>query len=168
MRIFYFALYLFFADLFFSKRVPVFGKLGAVRHWLFSRSVRACGANVIVNRGVTYSPEICVGENVTINEGCRIRRGVDLGDSVMLAPGVSLITSSHVFDRVDVPISEQGETYEPIVVGAGAWLGTNAVVLPGVNIGEGAIVAAGAVVTKHVKPFSIVGGVPARVIGSRK
>jgi acetyltransferase-like isoleucine patch superfamily enzyme len=75
-----------------------------------------------------------------------------------------LIAVNHVFDDPDRPFIDQGITAEGIYVEDDAWLGSNAVITDGVRIGKGAVVAAGAVVTKDVPPHTVVGGVPARVI----
>ena len=87
----------------------------------------------------------------------------------MMAPNCYFITRNHSFERVDVPMREQGYSEEkPIVVGDDVWLGYGAIILPGVTIGDGAIIGAGTVVTKDVPPYAIVGGNPAKVIRFRK
>lgn len=92
---------------------------------------------------------------------------VEIGNNVMMGPRVNLLAENHNAERVDVPMKSQGVTRKAIVIKDDCWLGANSTVLAGVTIGEGSIVAAGAVVTKDVPAFSIVGGVPARVIKSR-
>lgn len=77
------------------------------------------------------------------------------------------MTAEHVFGRRDVPIRDQGEQVSPTVIEDGVWLAANVVVLAGVRVGRGAVCAAGAVVTRDVAPFTIVGGVPARLIRER-
>jgi acetyltransferase-like isoleucine patch superfamily enzyme len=93
---------------------------------------------------------------------------VEIGSNVMMGPRVNLLAENHNFDRTDVPMKEQGVTRSTIVIEDDCWLGANSSVLAGVRIGRGSIVATGAVVTKDVPPYSIVGGVPARVIRSRR
>jgi maltose O-acetyltransferase len=77
------------------------------------------------------------------------------------------MTRDHVFDKgdKDTPIIDQGYVHKPITIGAMSWIGRRAILLPGVTLGRNVIVAAGAVVTKDVPDFAIVGGVPAKVIG---
>lgn len=81
---------------------------------------------------------------------------------------VIIITRNHRFDRTDIPMMEQGfEEERPVYIGNDVWIGDRVLILPGVHIGDGSIIAAGAVVTKDVPPYSIVAGVPARKIRDR-
>ena len=72
-----------------------------------------------------------------------------------------------MFERTDIPIWEQGHTYEKVIIGDGVWIGTSVIVLKGVKIGKGAVVAAGSVVTKDVPEYAVVAGNPARVLKYR-
>ncbi|NOU35162.1 MAG: acyltransferase [Kiritimatiellaceae bacterium] len=92
---------------------------------------------------------------------------IELGDNVMMGPRVNLLAENHNFERTDVPMKEQGVSRGTIIIEDDCWLGANCSVLSNVRIGRGSIVATGAVVTKDVPPYSIVAGVPARVIRSR-
>lgn len=92
---------------------------------------------------------------------------ISIGDNVMIGPNVSMMAENHVFDSISIPMSKQGVSNTGITVEDDVWIGTKAVILDGVTIGKGAIIAAGAVVTKDVLPYSIMGGVPARVIKNR-
>ena len=105
---------------------------------------------------------ISVGKNVFINSGCRFQDqgGITIGDGALIGHNVVLATLNHDID----PRKRSTMHSAPIVIGKNVWLGANATVLPGVIIGDGAIIAAGAVVTKNVPPNVIVGGVPAKVI----
>ncbi|HTV72433.1 MAG TPA: acyltransferase, partial [Candidatus Acidoferrales bacterium] len=88
-------------------------------------------------------------------------------DEVLFAPHVKIFTSNHGVHDLHTPINEQPEIERSVRICRGVWLGTNSVILSGVTVGEGAVVAAGAVVNRDVAPYDIVGGVPARRIGSR-
>lgn len=140
----------------------------AIRYFLLKHSLDHCGVNVNIQTNVLLSPFVHIGNNVSINEDCRIRAHVTLGDDVLLAPNVSLLTINHCFDRMDIPIRLQGETEGTIVIGNDVWIGTNAIVLPNVTIGNHVIVGAGSIVTKNVPDGAIVAGNPAKIIKYRK
>lgn len=110
-----------------------------------------------------FGKNIHVGKNVFINSGCRFQDqgGITLGDGTLVGHNVVLATLNHGF----APEDRSSLYPKPIQTGKHVWIGANATVLPGVTIGDNAIVAAGAVVTKDVKPNTIVGGVPAKEIG---
>lgn len=105
---------------------------------------------------------IKVGKNVFINSGCRFQDqgGITIGDGVLIGHNVVLATLNHDID----PRKRSNMYPAPITIGHNVWIGANATVVPGVNIGDGAIIAAGAVVTKDVPPNVIVGGVPAKIL----
>ncbi|MBM7837847.1 acetyltransferase-like isoleucine patch superfamily enzyme [Alkalihalobacillus xiaoxiensis] len=109
-----------------------------------------------------YGQNIRVGKEVFINQGCTFmdRGGITIEEKVLIAPKVNLVTINH-----PVSPTERRATYsKPILIKKGAWIGINATIMPGVTIGENAIVSAGAVVTKDVEDNVIVAGVPAKVI----
>lgn len=120
----------------------------------------------------TPETPIKIGHNFSANTNVMINaRGkgsITIGNNVLIGPNVVLRSNNHVFERTDMPINEQGMTDGTIVIGDDVWIASNAVVLQNVSIGDGAVVAAGAVVTKDVPPYAIVGGVPARTIGMRQ
>ncbi len=109
-------------------------------------------------------PAITVGARTVVGRQCCLdgRGGLRIGSDVSISPGVWLLTDGH--DPQDPCFSQ---TPRPISIGDRAWLSSRALVLPGVEIGEGAVVAAGAVVTKDVPPYTIVAGTPARPVGTR-
>ncbi|OUQ21240.1 acetyltransferase [Flavonifractor sp. An135] len=105
---------------------------------------------------------IHIGKNVFINMGCKFQDqgGIYLGDGALIGHNVVLATLNHAKS----PKDRSSMLPAPIRIGKHVWIGSNATVLPGVTIGDGAIVAAGAVVTHDVPENTIVGGVPARVL----
>jgi len=109
---------------------------------------------------------IRIGKNCLISEFNVLRGqgGITIGDNVYTAPLVQMAAVNHVYDDPNVPIIKQGITAQGIVIEDDAWIGAGAIILDGVRVGKGAVVAAGAVVTQDVPPYSVVGGVPARVI----
>ncbi len=113
---------------------------------------------------------IRIGRDGLIGEFCIIRGpgGVLIGDRVYLSPMVHLYSSNHVFDDPDLPFTAQEITAEGIVIEDDCWIGAMVVILDGVTVGRGSVVAAGAVVTQDVPPHSLVAGVPARVVRDLK
>lgn len=109
-----------------------------------------------------FGHNIRIGKNVFVNHACTFmdRGGITLEDNVLVGPKVNLITTNHPTD----PAERRSTISLPIVLKQGAWIGANVTVMPGVTIGENAIVGAGAVVTKDVAANTIVAGVPARVV----
>lgn len=105
---------------------------------------------------LTFKGEADVGENVVI----RANGGVTIGNRVLLAAGAAIISVGHplTLPRWNLTVTA------PVEIGDDVWIGTNAVVLPGVTIGAGAMVAAGAVVTSDVPPLTVVAGVPAKIL----
>lgn len=109
------------------------------------------------------------GKGVGLGVNCQIQRPCQIGDEVLMGPDVRIYTMNHRADRTDVPIGMQGMTEKrKVTIGNDVWIGERAIIMPGVTIGDGSIIAANAVVTKDVPPYSIVGGVPARILKSRK
>lgn len=112
-----------------------------------------------------------IGDRVNVNAGVHlnacVRGRITIGDDVLIGPNVLFRTSDHVFDDPSIPIVTQGHSAGEICVEADVWLGANVTVVGGVRIGQGAVVAAGAVVTRDVDPLAVVAGVPARLIRRR-
>ncbi len=113
---------------------------------------------------------ISIGNNVGIAQNCfiQVRGQVIIGDNVIFGPNVSIFSENHVFIDTELPVSVQGETRKGVTIEDGVWIGTRAIILDGVKVGKNSIVAAGAIVNKDVAPYSIVGGVPAKILKNRK
>lgn len=111
-----------------------------------------------------FGKNITVGKNVFINSGCcfQDQGGIEIGDDVQIGHAVVLATINHGL----APEKRHDMYFEPIKIGNRVWIGSNSTILPGITIGDGAVIAAGSVVTKDVPANTIVGGVPARVIKS--
>jgi acetyltransferase-like isoleucine patch superfamily enzyme len=108
-----------------------------------------------------------MGRGVQIATGCFIdvgRTGLTMGDDVLISPNCTIIAISYRFDRLDVPLREQGTVSKGIRIGHRVWLGSNSVVLDGADIGDNVIVSAGAVVSGTVAPNSTIQGNPPKVI----
>lgn len=113
--------------------------------------------------------ELVIGDDVGIaaNAFISVRGKVSIGSSTIFGPGVKLFSENHIFSDRDTPIFLQGASKKGISIGEDCWIGADAVILDGVTIGKGCVVAAGAVVTKDVPDYSIVGGIPAKIISNR-
>lgn len=137
------------------------------RFW--ARQIIHCGENINIERNAYFTPGLTIGDNSGVGINCEIYGPVSIGKHVMMGPEVVVYTSGHSFDRTDIPMMEQGSTkVQPVTIGNDVWIGRRVMIMPGVNIGDGCVIGAGAVVTKDIPPYSVVGGVPARVIKQRK
>ena len=108
--------------------------------------------------------DVMIGDHTRIGLHNTIIGPVDIGSHVNLAQGITVTALNHNFDDTEKRIDEQGVSTNPVTIEDDVWIGANAVILPGVTIGNHCVVAAGAVVTKDVPPHSLVAGVPAKVI----
>jgi acetyltransferase-like isoleucine patch superfamily enzyme len=108
--------------------------------------------------------KVSIGKGTVINHGCLLYTtgGLIIGEHVNISAGTWMVTGSHDYND-----PEFTAFFKPIVIGNYAWIGMRATILPGVTIGDGAVVMAGAVVTHDVPPFAIVGGVPAKLVKQR-
>jgi acetyltransferase-like isoleucine patch superfamily enzyme/cellulose synthase/poly-beta-1,6-N-acetylglucosamine synthase-like glycosyltransferase len=151
----------YLANHFFAKQ-PSY----SLRHWFLRKFLRykiGEDSSIHMNCFVT-GDSISVGRNSVINRRCYLdgRVGIHIGDFVNISPEVYILTLQHEPNNMFFDC-KGGE----VTIGDYAWIGVRAIILPGVNIGEGAIVAAGAIVNKDVAPYSIVAGVPAKEVKTR-
>ena len=144
----------------------------AIRYALLKTLAESVGENVSVQPDIyILNPaHLKIGNNVSIHPFCYFEciGGISIGDNVSIAEGTSIISFEHNYDDISVPIKDQGITRKPINIAEDVWIGARATVLSGIEVKHGSIIAAGAVVTSDVKEYSIVGGVPAKEIKSRK
>ena len=108
--------------------------------------------------------DVVIGDHTRIGLHNTIIGPVEIGSNVNLAQGITVTALNHNFSETNKRIDEQGVSTNPVTIEDDVWVGANAVILPGVTIGEHCVVAAGAIVTKDVPPHSLVAGVPAKVI----
>ena len=106
-----------------------------------------------------------IKNNVSINRGSVIHAGggVSIGDDVLIGPGVIIYSQNHEFETGGL-VRDQGYSLKPVFIDSNVWIAANAIILPGVSIGSGSVVAAGSVVTKDVESNTLVAGNPARFI----
>ena len=125
-----------------------------------------------VHRGaqlMAYGGVIEIGDNCSINPGSILygHGGLRIGNDVRIAAGVTIVAANHNFKDAGVLIREQGEDCVGITIGNDVWLGARVIVLDGVNIGDGSVIGAGAVVTKSTEPYGVYVGNPARKVKQR-
>lgn len=111
-----------------------------------------------------------IGNNVGIAQNCfiQVRGEVIIEDNVIFGPNVSIFSENHNFENPELPVNVQGVNRKGVIIENGVWIGSRSIILDGVTVGKNSIVAAGSVVNKNVLPYSIVGGVPAKLIKMRK
>lgn len=144
-----------------------------LRHWWYRRALGwslESTASILLGQQVqmaglrTSGARVSIGAGTVINADCLLYTtgGLTIGRQVSVSAGVWLVTGTHAMNHPDFPAE-----FHPIVIGDYAWIGSRAIIQAGVTIGEGAVVMAGAVVTRDVAPYAIVGGIPARQVGER-
>ena len=142
-----------------------------IRYVLIKCISPSCGINVSIHPNVYlfYPEKITLGNHVSIHPMCYIDAsgGLSIGDNVSIAHGVTILSSSHNYNRVDVPIKDQGMYFAKTIISSNVWIGAKATILCGLKISSGSIIGANSVVTKDVSENSIVAGVPAKVIKYR-
>lgn len=128
--------------------------------------------NITIRHDVTIQGkgELHIGRNTIISSftiiGCNEK--MSIGKDCLISQSVSIRDTDHNFDDINIPTIDQGINTSPITINDNVWIGYGAVITKGITIGEGSIVGANSVVTKNVEPYSIVAGVPAVLIRSRK
>lgn len=165
---FLFSMYSYFLNLVFIilEVMPPFARWLVLKLWL----KRLGKASLIDYKTyLRYPGKISIGNHVAINRGCELYASfmvsngyIILGDHVTLSPSVKLYTIQHDYSSLNMP-----DIAGPIVVGDFAWIGGDTIVLPGVTIGEGAVIGAGSLVTRDIPPYSVAVGRPAKVIKMR-
>ena len=130
--------------------------------------MQSCGKMVNIEKGAFFASDTCLGENSGIGAYSIIANTTVIGRNVMMARECIINPSNHKVNDVSRPMNQQGfEAVKPVIIEDDVWIGSRAIILPGVHIYRGGVIAAGAVVTRDVPEFAIVGGVPAKVIRYR-
>jgi maltose O-acetyltransferase len=141
------------------------------RNFLFRRCFANRPKNFVIRNGtrIFSSQNLTLGENSGIGPDGKLfcSGGLRIGNNVFSGSDLIIHTAEHRFDRMDIPMEEQGRTAAPVVIEDDVYIGSRVTILGGVTVGKGAIIGAGAVVTKDVEPYTIIGGVPAKEIGRR-
>lgn len=145
------------------------GKLGlAIRYILVKTLAKKCGTNVSIKQYVILENihNISFGNNVSVHPFCYLEGsgGINIGNNVSLAHNTSILSVNHTWNNPNIPIKYNPIKYAPVVICDDVWIGCGCRLMAGITVKSRSVVAAGAVVTKDVDPYSVVGGVPAILI----
>lgn len=165
-----YALYYAFARHLPSTTAPYSLGSGKIRRSLCRRMFSSVGENVNIEHGVHFGGgrDISIGDNSALGLDARVSGPLSIGSDVMMGPGVSIFTQNHENENIYKPMRLQTAPKKKVTIGNDVWIGSRAMIMPGVTIGNGVIIGAGAVVTHDVPDLAVVGGVPAKVIKYRK
>ena len=148
------------------------GKLcGKLRYLCCRHIFKFCGKDVGIERLAFFGSgkDLVIGDRSNLGINCRVPSDIIIGNDVMMGPNFTCYTSNHIYDRIDIPMNKQGTTpHFQLKIGTDVWIGCDVLMLPGGEISDGCVVAARSVITNRLQPFSIWGGVPAKMIKSRK
>lgn len=148
------------------------GKMGLMlRRLACRRMFAAMGEHVNIEHGayLGHGRQLRIGSHSGFGVDCLCTGDISVGNYVMMGPEVMIFTVNHRADDVTRPMLTQGERpMQPVVIEDDVWIGARVIILPGVRVGTGAILAAGAIVTKDVPPYAIMGGNPAKPIKWRR
>ncbi len=140
-----------------------------IRRFFVRGMFKKCGRGVNIERGAFFGSgrEIEIGDYSGLGLNCRVSGPLKIGRDVMMGPGVMIFTQNHGTDDLSIPMRLQTAPKHGVTIGDGVWIGANALIMPGVNIGRDSIIGGGAVVTKDVPDMAVAAGNPARVIKYR-
>lgn len=157
--------------MFFTFMLPRFSFIDALKSMMLRCLGAKVGRRVIYYPGLWIMPcrNLIIGDDVDLAHGVLITTGggVSIGDRTMIGYRAQILSTSHIIPPKPTKMFDAGDRYGAVKIENDVWIGANAVILPGVTIGEGAVVAAGSAVTKDVLPFTVVGGIPAKIIRNR-
>ena len=164
-----------FSKVKFGKQVRLTGRIKFGNNISIRDYTKLQGKNTIIHDNVFIHENVFIrslskveiGQNTTINRNTCILDAVNIGRDVSIAPNCVIVGSNHVFKSANKTIKSQGSESNGTTIEDDVWIAANVTILDGVTIGKGSVVAAGAVVNKSVPPYTIVGGVPAKMIGKR-
>lgn len=148
-----------------------FCSIKGIRKLIFQARFKSCGDDIVICSGVRVhvARNISIGNNVRIGERCRLSAigGINIGNNVSFGPEITIWSSNHNYYSPELLPFDKNSKLKPVTIGDNVWIGARACIAPGVNIGEGAVIAMGAVVTKDVPVGAVVGGNPATVLKYR-
>lgn len=158
----------------FAQYLPQsYSKLNMLSHFLrmlcAKLMLQKCGVNSSIDRKAVVDCRVKMGNRSGIGMNCQLYGDITIGDDVLIGPEVIMRTQNHKYKKRSITIHKQGvDDEKPIIIGNDVWIGQRSMIMPGVHIGDGAVIAAGAVVTKDVPEYAVIGGVPANIISYRE
>jgi len=170
MKIFYLIVYYVVLRYLPETNNTYFKFIRPIRSGIGKKLFDSAGINVNIEKGANFGTGkgIIIGDNSGLGMNSYIRGPLEIGSYVMMGPEVVILTNSHKYDRLDIPMNLQGtNVVKGVKIKDDVWIGIRVIILPGVTIGKGSIIGAGSIVTKDVPDYAIVGGNPAKVIRFR-
>ncbi|MBP1617623.1 MAG: putative acetyltransferase [Bacteroidetes bacterium] len=138
------------------------------KFYIYKYGLKYVHSTCIFSKQCSISKDLRADSFAYIGPNCHIYPKVSVGKYTMLANNVTIVGGDHYYKKWGIPIMFSGRAeLKSTVIGSDVWIGSHSIIMSGVKIGNGAIIAAGAVVTKDIEPYSISGGVPAKKIGLR-
>lgn len=143
--------------------------LNKLKSYLLKKSGLNIGRNINIRPNSTLIKNFSIGDNSGVGDNCYMQGfgNISIGNNVMMGPEVKIYTTNHETKRDKLMIN-QGNVTKNVMIKNDVWIGTRAIILPGVTVGEGAVIGAGAIVTKDVPDYAIVGGNPAKILKYRE
>lgn len=149
-----------------------------IKKWIRDREInrlqfgsKGTNVRISVNNEFHNTQKIVLGDNIYIGTNCVFHAigGIEIGSGSILANYIEIITFNHNYDGIDLQSLPYDKKYikEQVIIEENVWVGSHSLILPGITIGEGAVIGMGSVVTKDVPPFAVVGGNPAKIIKYR-
>jgi len=170
LRFFALIIYYGFAQYLPSQPRPGWRMSYFVRRIIVKLIFKKCGLDVIIKSKAYFGKgnSVVMGNRSQLGNNCKVESDLIMGDDVVMGPDVIIMSSAHAFEQLDVTINRQGSLpRRPVTIGNDVWIGTRVIILPGVTIGDKAVIGAASVVTKDVPPRGIAVGNPAKVIRYR-
>lgn len=135
----------------------------------FARRIAiSIGDHANIEKGAQFNANVSIGKYSDLGVRCQINGPLTMGDYVMMGPDCIVYTQNHKIDDLSLPMQQAGfGDVKPVTIGNDVWIGGRVIILPGVTIGDGCVIGAGAVVAKDIPPYSVAVGVPAKVVKSR-
>ncbi len=140
-----------------------------IRRFLCKRIFKKTGNNVNIEHGAFFASgrDVEIGDNSGLGLNCRVAGPLKIGNDVMMGPDVMIFTQNHETVRLDIPMRLQTAPKKAVTIEDDVWIAARVIILPGITIHKGAIIGAGAIVTKDIPEYAVVGGNPARIIKYR-